>query len=530
MYVLNENMEGGYPTVFQLAIDKVKLQSKYYLLFGRQSDSKGINTKFYVALNLPNQSIFYCIDLLSPTLRTDLIAKYGIIANTIYKARGNSMYLYHEAEIGTIDSLRSYVTALKECCLGPGENKRLGPSCTSCAFSEAEFGQDLISKGFSNTENQIKLSEILSIDVSPYVIGRTNLILEIEGESIEIDKQISGIAERFVQYNPSKSIKIYLNRYDNLCGNFDAIYNQFLDNGSDAKVFVVAIQSVNNNVKLYFDYEGELGIDGTDAISFVKGFPDHYFDLDGNYLGKDEGNWSRIRVINKPLSQISGLYKNQTKQIINKTVGEVNSVDLSNHIDFVYGQGGDPGVMFSKIGGYYAYQIEILQPVVLKQVKIGDKPAIAWVEHANLPTDYSHIYFSKSPFYKFNDNYNQFINTLYHEHLHIITKKGVIQCDHAKLIYLEQMKHASFSKCSDDFKKGMFGNFGCLLAKCYTIVPEYGGGSGNVNLLINQANKIMKKYGWNLSLYQDQTGFYRRIQNIKSQIYYETNCDESEGM
>jgi hypothetical protein len=364
-YLHNENMVGGYPEMFQTAITQVETQSQYYLLFGKQTESTGIYTKFWVAMKLPNQDIFYCIDQLSPSLRGDLTAKYGIIANAVHDTNEKAYFRYHEAEIKTIDSLRTYVTALKECCIPPGQQRRGGPSCTSCAFTPSEFGQNLENRGFSATENQLKLGEITSTGISADVIGRTNLILEVEGESIEIDKQISGIAERYVLNNPSKTIKIYLNRYDDLCGGFDAAYNQFLNNGSDAKVLVVAIQYPSNKVKLYFYYDGELGIDEADAIEFVKGLPDHYFDLDGKYLGKDEGNWSRIRIINKPLSQVSGLYKDEVKQLIKKSVGEPNSVNLSAHIAFVYGQGGDPNPMFSKIGGYYATQLGIYKPIVL---------------------------------------------------------------------------------------------------------------------------------------------------------------------
>jgi hypothetical protein len=155
--------------------------------------------------------------------------------------------------------------------------------------------------------------------------------------------------------------------------------------------------------------------------------------------------------------------------------------------------------------------------------------AIAWVEHAGLPTDYSEIYFNTNPFSLTNNNYNQFINTLYHEKLHIITRKGSIECDHAKEIYLEQMKHSSFSLCSDDFRVGMLGSFGCYLTKCYYTPPEFGGGNANVTSLINQANKIMKKYGWEISFHQDSSGFYCKKKNIKTGAYYERNCDDWEG-
>lgn len=85
-YLHNENTNGGYPEVFHKVIDEVgaEASSKYYLIFGKQTDKMGICTKIWVALNLPNQDIFYCIDQLSPNLRNDLTDKYGIIANSIH--------------------------------------------------------------------------------------------------------------------------------------------------------------------------------------------------------------------------------------------------------------------------------------------------------------------------------------------------------------------------------------------------------------------------------------------------------------
>jgi hypothetical protein len=520
-YLHNESMVGGYPEAFQQAITQVETQSQYYLLFGKQSDNTGIYSKFWVALKLPNQGIFYCIDQLSPSLRGDLTAKYGIIANAVHHANEKDYLRYHEAEMKTIDSLRTYVTTLKNCCNSTGQQRR-GPSCTSCAFTPSEFGQNLVNNGFSSTNNQLKVGEMTSTEISADVIGRTNLILEVDGESIEIDKQISGIAERYVLNNPGKTIKIYLNRYNELCGSFDFTYNQFLNNGSDAKIFVVAIQYPVNQVKLYFYYDGELGVDEADAIEFVKGFPDHYFDLAGNYLGKDGGNWSRIRVINKPLSEVTGLYKDEAKKLIKKSVGEANSVDLSVHIAFVYGQAGDPNAMFSKIGGYYAAELGIFIPIVLST----GKNALAWVK----PPNYDSIYIHKSPSLEFRDNYNELTNGIFHENAHITTKKGYEPCDHAKLIYLEQIKHASFSKCSSKYRESIIGSAACHIVGCWGSSDLAGGGTANTRKLTDALNSEIKKYGLAIIMKDNgPAGYECKVQFLKTGGVSPINCIDNEG-
>jgi hypothetical protein len=517
-YLHNETMVGGYPEAFQKAINMAQDSSPYYFIFGKQTDKTGIYVKFWVALKLPNQDIFHCIDQLSPSLRDNLTAKYGIITNAVHDANDRDFLRYHIAEIAAIDSLRSYVTSLKDCCIPSGQNQRRGPSCMSCAFDQAEFGQNLINKGFSVSQNQVKIGEDISTNISPDVIGRTNLILEVDGEPVEIDKQVRGISERFRQNNPGKTIKIYLYRYDDLCGSFDSTFDQFLSIESDAKVFVVAIQYSNNQVKLYFYYYGALSIDEGDAIEFVKGFPDHYFDLAGNYLGQDEGNWSRIRVINKPLSEVAGLYKNEANLLIKKVVGEQNSVDLSAHIGFVYGQGGDPNPMFSKVTGHYMTPLGIYTPVAL-----SEGTALSWVN----PPSYDKIFINKSPSFEFRDNYNHLLNSIYHENTHIETGKGNVNfpCEHADPVYLEQIKHSSFSKCSQDYRFKIISLMTCYLFNCIDESNLSGGGITNVEGIINKLNKQIKKYGIEVIINHINLDNYEiKLKDLKSNITFTPNC------
>ena len=80
-YLHNENMVGGYPEVFQAAINEVKSQSKYYLIFGKQPDKNGGYTKFWVDINLPSQNIFYCLSQENPNFNFDLSYKYQFVTN-----------------------------------------------------------------------------------------------------------------------------------------------------------------------------------------------------------------------------------------------------------------------------------------------------------------------------------------------------------------------------------------------------------------------------------------------------------------
>jgi hypothetical protein len=67
-YVHGETTSGGYPEAFQAAIDNAKAHKPYYILFGKQSDSKGLCTRFWVDLELPLGGEFSCLNLISPSL------------------------------------------------------------------------------------------------------------------------------------------------------------------------------------------------------------------------------------------------------------------------------------------------------------------------------------------------------------------------------------------------------------------------------------------------------------------------------
>jgi hypothetical protein len=217
-YLHNENMVGGYPEMFQAAITQVQAQSPYYLLFGKQTDKSGIYTKFWVDLKLPNQGVFYCIDLLSPNLRDNLTIKYGIIANSVHNANENAYFLYHEAEIKTIESLCAYITTVKECCIPPGQQRR-GPSCESCPFSKSEFNLFLKSENFVETRCLIQAEA----GQSPSNGNAINRIVKIEGEGFNVDIEIQKYIDLFKKYNPLRNAKVYYLDYPEHCSDLSSI-------------------------------------------------------------------------------------------------------------------------------------------------------------------------------------------------------------------------------------------------------------------------------------------------------------------
>jgi hypothetical protein len=281
-YLHNETMVGGYPEMFQTAITQVETQSQYYLLFGKQTESTGIYTKFWVAMKLPNQDIFYCIDQLSPSLRGDLTAKYGIIANAVHDANDKSYFRYHEAETATIDSLRNYVTALKDCCIPPGQQRR-GPSCTSCAFTQTEFATRLSGLGMASR------SFTKIIDTNPSLgqgeeIGYT---VEYLGGSMDLDAVMASVKAAVHSGFPGVSIKIYPFNYGDDCSDYQNIREQFLNESVDIGILIGV---VGENGKAGSVHWQTISRD-ISAVSPPQAVSDtiYYFDKNGKYLRKEAG-------------------------------------------------------------------------------------------------------------------------------------------------------------------------------------------------------------------------------------------------
>lgn len=329
-YLHNETMVGGYPEMFQAAITQVETQSPYYLLFGKQTDRTGIYTKFWVAMKLPNQDIFYCIDRLSPSLRSDLIAKYGIIANAVHDANQKAYIRYHETEIATIDSLRSYITALKECCIPPGQQRR-GPSCTSCAFSLAEFRLLLNQRGFIETQGLIK-SEVAPNPANPEAINR--IIKLNNGSEVNVDNEIQQYVDAFMKLNPSKGSSVYKFKYPDNCVDVGLLFAEAEDDTASLVIVATLLGEVGQqgglHLKIYEKPNLHIEPNGPGKL--------YFFDMHGKFLMSEFGNqYHGIYFTDMPYMCCLWLnYKNNTGKSKGDRMAEWSSFFLSDeNINFL---------------------------------------------------------------------------------------------------------------------------------------------------------------------------------------------------
>ncbi len=245
-YLHQEVTEGGYPEPFAKKILEVQNSSPYYLLFGKQTDRGGVYTRFWVGLRLPNSGIFYCIDQLLPSLRGDLTTKYGIIANEMHNANEKSYFGYHDAEISAIDSLRSYIDALKECCIPPGQQRR-GSGCTSCVFSKSEFTSLLRNKDFTETKCMIQAVA----DSSQSNSNMVNRIIRVDGEAFNVDMEIQKFIDSYKGPDSSKSASIYTFNYPDKCSDLDSLLEIAEDDSSCLVIVAGMMGDIGENGFLF---------------------------------------------------------------------------------------------------------------------------------------------------------------------------------------------------------------------------------------------------------------------------------------
>lgn len=115
-YLHQEVAEGGYPEPFAQKIAEVADLSPYYLLFGKQSDRNGIYKKFWVELVLPDTGKFECLNLLSPTLRSEIKQKIEYVVVNAYLKSGSDYLYFDVAEKAGIDVLQEIAVKYTECC------------------------------------------------------------------------------------------------------------------------------------------------------------------------------------------------------------------------------------------------------------------------------------------------------------------------------------------------------------------------------------------------------------------------------
>jgi hypothetical protein len=133
-FYLHNPVTTGYPQIFEIAKTDAATRSPYYLLFCKQTDPTGVYTRFWVDLKLPTTGKFGCIDLLSPTLRSDIKKKIEYVTTTTYAEDENLFFQYARAEKAAMAALQKIVADFVECCDLQARNAESTNACNTFLF------------------------------------------------------------------------------------------------------------------------------------------------------------------------------------------------------------------------------------------------------------------------------------------------------------------------------------------------------------------------------------------------------------
>lgn len=229
-YSQNEYMADRVQEIWDNTISQIP--TKYYLLFGKQSDHTGIYSKFIVDINLP--FVPACIDEIS---QKEIIDNVRWTTEDEYIKDEKKPYSYFKAEIKGIKYLKEKVLYLQDCC-----NEYMRSSCSNC-IDDLTIQRKLIEKGY--TEVNIDSFEINSPVALPRRSGNSsNNFLRASSSLIDASSQIkifleetywelnSGLEEELSEY-PTSSKKGVIATNADMCTtdlylNIDSdFYNSF---------------------------------------------------------------------------------------------------------------------------------------------------------------------------------------------------------------------------------------------------------------------------------------------------------------
>jgi hypothetical protein len=245
-YAFNENMEGGYPEFMNLMMVKLATdpKTKYYLLFGRQTDKNGPNTKVWVKAKLPHWGHFKCLTEMERSL-------FQIrLENEVKKITIDKSTAYITAEKATISKMRKMIMKIVDCCDGSRED-------VVCAFScpkPDEFRSILQNDGFVLLDKmKVKVKE--KKDNTPNV---ENYSIKLDLEAVSVMDFTDDIQKELIK---RKSSSIYITDDEYYCknGGFNEIMPKYKKELDDYDVIIHLRETDNDgNGEVWVKVEAEL--------------------------------------------------------------------------------------------------------------------------------------------------------------------------------------------------------------------------------------------------------------------------------
>lgn len=187
-YLHHERFQEGFAGPFEQKIQAITALSPWFLAFGRQIDQGGACTKFWVELKLPVSGRFSCMSEMERTL---LKAKAQSVVNQIYSELGGTPAVYARAEAETMDTLKSRIAHIIDCCYARSEdcNQCLNFEDNDQLFQNTGFDFQQVTAQESNTPfdpfDEAVVRNYACQNYSINLQGETKTINHLIGEFLE---------------------------------------------------------------------------------------------------------------------------------------------------------------------------------------------------------------------------------------------------------------------------------------------------------------------------------------------------------
>jgi hypothetical protein len=205
-YIHMENFNGfGYPEGFSQLANSIS--SPYYVLVGKQNESRGLFTKFWVDVKLPDITGNGCI----PNLNEEASNLVEFVIEREFNQSGRSPYAYPAALISALESLNEFIATAKVCCENGGDVAQ----CLACNNPD-NIAAKLLSLGFVQEDIQNIGDYVGSTSFPSEIVDHANLLFTVN-DLTAVDIPASYTSQIPIYQSKGLSVKIYITKDENVC-------------------------------------------------------------------------------------------------------------------------------------------------------------------------------------------------------------------------------------------------------------------------------------------------------------------------
>ncbi len=131
-YSFNEKMEGGFQNIWEKVVQDIEEEFSFYVIFGKESDSRGVYSKFWFDMKLPQSSFFSCLD------DTDIQQINLQVMALLNAGNYTNVYDYANKEIEAMIYIKAKISCQELCFNGIDDD---GDGWTDCNDPDCYEGE-----------------------------------------------------------------------------------------------------------------------------------------------------------------------------------------------------------------------------------------------------------------------------------------------------------------------------------------------------------------------------------------------------